>query len=466
MVMNSDQMGTCPSIGDRTYQRKVVQALLFDHDFAEQMSDVIRYEFFKEIYLSEIVKMYFSYKERFNAFPSLEVLDDITNRACDKSEIDHVTRDGINLYIKEIAEHPLNGDMGYIQENSLDFCRRQSLLEGVNVALGEIENNNFDSVWKIITDAATKGATRDLGHNYMGNLDQRCEKSIRDPVPTPWPVLNGVFGGGADRGGLITFIGPTGGGKTHFLCNISGDGLRRGYNVVYFTLEMADFKIGLRHDAYFSGIRINGIPNERERVQQEIDAAVQKDGKLFIKEYPTKGASVTTIRSYLQRMKSITGISPDLIVLDYAALLKAVRIGDKAYHDLETVYGELRGVAKEYNSVMYTGDQTNRGGLNQEIVTLEQIADAYNRATVCDAIITISRTLEDKKNGTGRVFIAKSRFGPDGFVYPFKIDPAVVKVDILAEAETIEDAFGQDQQTEQERLRRRYEELTGGKKNG
>lgn len=455
-MMTKDMASSYPVIGDLKYQEKVVQALFQDYEYAEQIYDVIKPDFFDQKYLTEIVRVVSDYKNKYNTFPSPDVVEDIMKR----DEANDIIRSQASIFFTRVKESPLNGDMGYIQETSIDFCRRQTMKGAIEKALVRIEDNSFDDVWKIITDAANKGATRDIGHDYLGGFQYRTEKSIRDPMPTPWPVLNNIFGGGWEKKSLVTFIAPTGAGKTHFLVNVSAAGIAAGYNVVYISLEIADFKIGLRHDAYFSGVNINDVPEEMDRVKQEVESSV-KAGQLFIKEFPTKGASVQSIRAYLQRLKTIKNFTPDIVVVDYAALLRAPRVGDKSYHDLGSVYEELRGMAQELNILLVTADQTNRSGLNAEIVSLESIADEYARATVCDLIMTVSRTMEDKTSNTGRIFIAKSRFGVDGIVYPFVLDPAKVKVTIHDSVNTPSEVFQTSEEDKKKKIAMRFKELQG-----
>ena len=42
-----------------------------------------------------------------------------------------------------------------------------------------------------------------------------------------------------------------------------------------------------------------------------------------------------------------------------------------------------------------------------------------------------SRTIEDKQNNLGKIFIAKNRNGPDGMIYPIFMDTSNVNIKIL-----------------------------------
>jgi len=52
---------------------------------------------------------------------------------------------------------------------------------------------------------------------------------------------------------------------------------------------------------------------------------------------------------------------------------------------------------------------------------MESISEAFNKCFVADFIFSISRTPEDKKLDTGRIFIAKNRNGVDGIIFPIKM---------------------------------------------
>ena len=111
-----------------------------------------------------------------------------------------------------------------------------------------------------------------------------------------------------------------------------------------------------------------------------------------------------------------------MIIVDYADLLKPVKSSGEKRHELENIYEELRAIAQVYNCPVWTASQTNRSGLNAEVITMESISEAFNKCFVADFIFSLSRTIQDKQANKGRVFVAKNRNGPDGLVFPAFID--------------------------------------------
>ena len=166
----------------------------------------------------------------------------------------------------------------------------------------------------------------------------------------------------------------------------------------------------------------------RERIQDI-------EGNLIVKEYPTKSASTRTIANHIERLKK-RGIKPDLIIVDYADLLRPVKSSSEKRHDLENIYEELRAIAQINQCPVWTASQTNRSGLNAEVITMESISEAFNKCFVADFIFSLSRTASDKQANKGRIFIAKNRNGPDGLVFPVFADWSNVSMKVLERMDT------------------------------
>jgi replicative DNA helicase len=127
-----------------------------------------------------------------------------------------------------------------------------------------------------------------------------------------------------------------------------------------------------------------------------------------------------------------------MILGDYADLLRPSRSTGEKRHELEETYESLRALAQIYEMPVWTASQTNRGGLNAEVITMEAISEAFNKCFVADFIFSLSRTVTDKQANKGRIFIAKNRNGPDGLVFPCFVDWSDVTIKVLNKEEKTE----------------------------
>jgi hypothetical protein len=197
--------------------------------------------------------------------------------------------------------------------------------------------------------------------------------------------------------------------------------------VIHYTLELQDTIIGSRYDSCLTKIPLDSLASFKEKIYEEVQAI---EGKLIIKEYPTKTASTQTLKNHLEKLR-MRSVNVDMVIVDYADLLRPVVLQREKRNELESIYEELRGIAQEFKCLVWTASQTNRSGLNAEVITMESISEAFNKCFVADFIFSISRTIDDKVANTGRMFIAKNRNGPDGVVFPLFMDTANVNIKVL-----------------------------------
>jgi hypothetical protein len=132
---------------------------------------------------------------------------------------------------------------------------------------------------------------------------------------------------------------------------------------------------------------------------------------------------------------------------------------------LESIYEELRCLGQQFECPIWTASQTNRTGLNAEVITMESISEAFNKCFVADLIISISRTIEDKNTNMARIYIAKNRNGPDGLVYPMYMDTAAVDLRVLPQTDEIQKTAYKSAKATLEDLRERYKDFRTSDKN-
>jgi len=409
------------------FQESMVQLMLEDRSYCDQITEVLNISFFELSYLQVFVSKLISYREKYKVHPTYKAM--ITILRTDLESENEALQLQVKDFFSRIHTAEIS-DKEFIKDTSLDFCRKQKLKEALMQTIDLMQSSSFDEISKVINTALTLGTGNEAGYEYLVDFEERYMLKARNPQSTGWQEIDGITHGGLGRSELGVVVAPTGAGKSMVLTCLGAKAVLEGKTVVHYTFELSDKVIGRRYDSCITNIALGDLNAFKEQVYEEIS---QLEGSLIIKEYPTKSASTQTLRNHLEKMKK-RGSVPDMIIVDYADLLKPVSITREKRHDLENIYEELRGIAQEFECPMWTASQTNRSGLNAEVVTMEAISEAFNKCFVADFICSVSRTAQDKVNNTGRMFVAKNRNGPDGIVYPLMIDWSKVKMQVLPES--------------------------------
>jgi len=308
----------------------------------------------------------------------------------------------------------------------LDFCKNQALKNAILESVDLLENKNYDGIKSIIDEAMKAGTTRDLGHDYVPSLDTRLEESSRITVPTPWDVINDITDGGLGPGELGVVVAPAGIGKSWTLQALGSEVIKKGKTVVHYSLELNENYVGLRYDSIFSGVTTSNIKYHKEEVEKTIS---KLPGKLLIKYFPTKAASVQTLGSHLKQIE-ISGIKVDMVIVDYADILMPTGFFKEKRHAIGNIYEDLRGLAGELEIPIWTASQANRSALEEDVIGADKVAEDYSKVMTADFVMSMSRKVEDKIANTGRFHVIKNRFGIDGVTYPSTINTniGVVKI--------------------------------------
>ena len=392
----------------KDFQESLCQLILVDRPFADQIMEVLDENFLELHYLRVFVRLIMDYREKYTVHPTYKIMISVLRASLD--EEDAATSQQLRNYFAKIFKTDVSG-AEYIKTTALDFCRKQMLKEAMIRSVGLLQRSSFDEIAKVINEALTLGSDTNFGYDYLKDFEQRFEIKARGPVSTGWPDIDDLCKQGLGKGELGVVVAPTGAGKT----------------VIHYTLELGDTVVASRYDSCLTGIPLDKLYAFKEQIYEELQ---ELEGALIVKEYPTKSASTRTLKNHLERLK-VRGIEPDMVIVDYGDLLRPVSAQREKRNELESIYEEMRGLAQENECCVWTASQTNRSGLNAEVITMEAISEAFNKCFVADFIFTVSRTVEDKQNNLGRIFIAKNRNGPDGIVFPIKMDTSRVFIEVL-----------------------------------
>lgn len=418
---------------DKSFEEKIPQAILLDNIFGEQIQEVLDISLFDQLHtrkLAEILKNYFSKYEKFPSFSLLESIigSDVQDILLQKKCLD---------LIAKMKSNPLNGDIEYVKEKSLEFFRLQNIARCLSdEILPRIENGQgLDDIVSLIQSSVNKGTSREIGYEYADDTELRFIDDIYEKINSGFSLLDDLLNGGFGAKRLITILGSAGIGKSHLLVNFGRgallstkkDGTPR--TVIHYTLELDTVEVARRYDASLTGIKIDDIVKNKDKVLLDISNKIPKGAQLIIKEYPMESASTQTIRTHLNRLK-LKNIIPDIILVDYAGLLvPSQRVdGGEARHNLTAIYRELKRLAQELKIPILTASQSNRQGYNADIITPDLIGDDWKQVQVSDCLITFARPAG---GNVGKVFLAKNRQGKDGKVFSFRIDTSTCFIDMF-----------------------------------
>lgn len=410
------------------FQTKLLAVLLKDKGYVQQIHDILDAKYFSSEANQWIAKTVVRYFNEYKNTPTLEVLKVELDQ-----EDDSVLKTTIVDSLKDVVRQADAEDLDYIKDKTLDFCKNQKLKAAILSSVQLLQLGKYDEIKGAIDEAMKAGSDKNIGHEYIDQIEARFEQNSRHVLSTPWDVVNAIMDGGLGAGEMGVFVAPAGIGKSMALVNAAASCVKAGFNVNYYTLELSETYVGGRFDSFFTGIPTQDLKYHKE----DVESAVRKlKGNLVIKYYPTKSASVNTIAAHIDKC-IMQGVKPDIVFIDYADLLRDTGGGNRNIrHDqvLGGIYEELRGMAGQYQVPLWTASQANRSAADQEIIEADKIAESYTKVMVADFIVSLSRKTADKISGTGRWHIIKNRFGPDGLTFPSKMNMSVCSIEIYEES--------------------------------
>tara|TARA_R110000751_G_scaffold2460_9_gene12921 strand:- start:1631 stop:2974 length:1344 start_codon:yes stop_codon:yes gene_type:complete len=400
------------------FQIKTLSSLIKDKEFLQQVADIVSPDFFDNEANKWIISKTLEYFNEFRTTPTMEVFKVEVEKI--RNEIQQVA---VKEQLKETFRSANSPDLDFVKQTFLDFCRNQTLKSALLSSVDLLEMGNYEDIRRLIDNALKAGIEKNIGHDYMDEVEERYKEEARNTIETPWDEINNILGGGLGTGDLGLLVGNPGGGKSWALVALGGHAVKLGYTVLHYTLELSDFYVGQRYDAFFTEIPVNNIKIHKHKVKEELE---NLRGKLYIKQYPAGKANVNTILAHIDKCRG-QGIEPDLIVLDYADLLYT-KNGKEKRDRLDDIYTSLRGMSTELAIPIWTASQSNRSAARDTIIQGDQIAESYSKIMISDFALSLSRKTEDKENGTGRFHVMKNRYGVDGLTFNATMDTSIGKI--------------------------------------
>lgn len=410
-----------------SFQTKVISALLTDKSFLQNVNDILTEEYFSNSAQKWIVNEAIKYYNKYHCNPTMDVL---------KVELKRIENEVLQISIKDQLKEAYTlsdgNDLPYVKEEFTNFCKNQQLKKALLNSVDLLKLGDYDSIRNVVNNALRAGQDRNIGHEYSKDIEIRYRDEERSPIPFPWSTFNKITQGGYGKGDLVLIFGNPKGGKSWSIVAMAAEAMRLGFNVIYYALELGESYVGKRFDAYFTGIPVQDIDKHRDKVD-EIMSSIP--GKLIIKGYPPKRASLSTIENHFNQVleqgkNEDSSFTIDAVFIDYLDLLKNRNSRRERKDDIDDVYTDAKGLAKELDIPIISPSQANRSGAEKDILESSHIAGSFDKIMIGDIVISLARGRKDRLNGTGRWHFMGNRYGVDGVTYGSRIDTSTGHIDI------------------------------------
>lgn len=420
----------------KDFERKMVRVLYADQEFATTAGVHLDPRLFSTPALRWLAQKVVGYARDNGSGISKDALkielarDAKTGRLTDKNrEAAEALVDTLDTAVK---------DRTYVKGELFKFIKNQVTDRAVRACLDHLDAQDFDAIdqelQKVLDVQGSLGGG--LGHFFvrdrLARRDRRKSYSYNG-VSTGLFLDEKLKPKGTPPKSLTTIVAPSGVGKSGVLMYMCRSAcINSAAKALYVTTELSEEVVTDRLDASFTGVSINMLERDRNKVSSKIRGLGRKYGEfLVVKEFPPATLTPSGLRAYIRQLERI-GFYPTSVYIDSADDM-VPDPGDRGrdrdgYEDYGAVWRGNRRLSYEINAPVHTASQTQRGALNREHVDWDQIADSAKKVMVSDVVAILQQTREEHKQGVGRFYLGKNRFGSAKMEWKVRLDWARIDI--------------------------------------
>ena len=395
----------------------ILRNLVFNEEYSRKVIPFIEPDYFEQrtekIIFEEITQFIVKYG---NAITTEALSIEVENRTdLTETEVKESREIIVNL-----SEMP--ADQQWLLDTTEKWCRDRAiylaLMESISIADGDDKKKNRDAIPSILSDALAVSFDNHIGHDYLGDYEERYESYHRkeDRIPFDLEYFNKITKGGLPNKTLNIALAGTGVGKSLFMCHMASSILLNGRNVLYITMEMAEEKIAERIDANLLNVPIQDLTDlpKSSFENKVVNLSKKTQGSLIIKEYPTASAHSGHFKALLNELALKKSFRPDIIFIDYLNICASSRyksgVSVNSYSYIKAIAEELRGLAVETEVPIVSATQTTRSGYGSSDVDITDTSESFGLPATADLMFALISTEELEQLGQIMVKQLKNRY--------------------------------------------------------
>lgn len=379
---------------------------------------------YRDVPTRDIISEYIVDADPEEASGILELFDEVTSLNLDQKEFTWYV-DKLKTRKNEQLQKSL-----VKEAHSIIKSGEKESLDKVNRLMRETVVN-IDSLYK--RETYEEGSLRDSAKqraDYYKQLEANPE--IAQGILTGLTEFDRITNG-LHPGEFMIVAGATGTGKSIVMHNIgvnaylngndpllgAENAMRKGYNVLYFSLEMPLNNLARRVDSCMARIPYNEIrdgmlsPESKRDYFKALKFQLEYPYNFHIVDMP-KGATTREIElKYLEL--SETQFKPDLVIVDYLGIMSPNEEGDSDWLALGKISADLHEFARTYSIPVITGSQVNRPkDPTKQQYSTDRLARSDMVTNNANIIIQIGCRDDEYARTDMPIYIVKMRDGQKG----------------------------------------------------
>lgn len=245
-------------------------------------------------------------------------------------------------------------------------------------------------------------------------------------IRSPFPTMNAMMAaGGLFPPQLFVVMAPPKGFKSGIMTNLAVGYMKQGKKVYYADIENGVDDIINRIYCLLSEATYADMTENTtiETLRSVVKFAGLLGGDIYVNSFEMYKGTPAEVRADIERLCSI-GWEPDVVIWDYADVMRPSdrdeQRRDKRFQ-IQSVYGEIKNINKEFKTVSITASQVNRDSFKKATSGMEDIAEDVGKIANADSIWSFRQTEDEAKKDIGRMHPVVQRKGAsftgDEFVY-------------------------------------------------
>jgi hypothetical protein len=422
---------------DLSEERRILTHMITSTQFLLQLRGIAQPKLFKSSFSTIIAEWVWEFFEHTTQAPEKAIEEIFIKKQKEIQDDDEVEL--IAEFLQQLSNDWENiqiQNLTYTVKNAIDYFKLRSLERLQDRIKGAVNKGESALAERLISEY--RNVERPVGRGVDLLED---DGAIREAFTHEneflfrFPGELGECVGNFNRGDFLSWLGAMKRGKTHYLWYTGYKALFSGLKVLFISLEMTENAMLRRmwqtlngkpikkklikipyfketdklYDIKFREEKKDPIDLSEIRTKQKFYRQFIRTGDLKLITYPSYSASVRDIETELINLEYYQNFIPDVVVVDYADLLKPLERGEYR-HQLDSTWKALRGLAQDRSILVVTASQTNRAGLTRDVGG-ESIAEDVRKLAHVTQMLSLNQSKVEKEDGVMRVETAVQREG-------------------------------------------------------